>query len=152
MRGFGGRLLFYSGDKPEPIKVDGTLTVYVFDETNRDPNNAKPDRKYVFTKEQLSSHYSKSKLGHSYSVWLPWDETGGPQKEISLIARFTPEKGGVVVGEQNKQILPGKTQIIVKNPADGAAPMPPPQAIPAQNPPARTPRCRRLPLSRRCRR
>jgi hypothetical protein len=134
MRGFGGRFMFYSGEKPEPIKVEGTLTVYVFDETNRDLNNVKPDRKYVFTKDQLPSHYSKSKLGHSYSVWLPWDETGGPQKEVSLIARFTPEKGGVVVGEQTKQILPGKPQVIAKNPADGALPASAAQATPALNP------------------
>ena len=93
MRGFGGRLLFYDGDKPEPIKVEGTLTVYAFDETNRDPNNAKPDRKYVFTKDQLPTHFSKSKIGSSYSVWIPWDEAGGDQKDISMIVRFTPEKG-----------------------------------------------------------
>lgn len=134
MRGFGGRLLFYSGEKPEPIKVDGTLTVYVFDETNRDPNNAKPDRKYVFTKDQLSSHYSKSKLGNSYSVWLPWDETGGPQKDVSMIARFTPEKGGVVVGEQTKQILPGKMQIVTKKPGDGLPAAFQAQALPGQLP------------------
>jgi hypothetical protein len=117
MRGFGGRLLFYAEEKPEPIKVSGTLTVYVFDETNRDPNNVRPDRKYVFTKEQLPSHYSKSKLGHSYSVWIPWDEVGGEQKEIGMIVRFTPEKGSVVVSEQTKHILPGKIQIVAdKNP------------------------------------
>ena len=104
-------------------------------------------------KTNSASHYSKSKLGHSYSVWLPWDETGGPQKEISLIARFTPEKGGVVVGEQTKQMLPGKTQIIAKNPADGALPTSAPQAIPAQNSFTTELRAyRRLPMSRRCRR
>jgi len=134
MRGFGGRFLFYSGDKPESIKVDGTLTVYAFDETNRDPNNVRPDRKYVFTKEQLPKHYSKSKLGHSYSVWIPWDETGGPQKEISMIARFTPERGGVVVGEQTKHLLPGKMQIVVKNSNGDSSPPAAPPAIPAQYP------------------
>jgi hypothetical protein len=133
-RGFGGRLLFYSGEKPEPIKVDGTLTVYVFDETNRDLNNVRPDRKYVFTKEQLAAHYSKSKLGHSYSVWLPWDEVGGLQKELSLIARFTTDKGGVVVGEQTKQILPGTTQIIAKNSGSGAASSAALPATPVQYP------------------
>jgi hypothetical protein len=115
MRGFGGRLLFYDGDKPEPIKVEGTLTVYAFDETNRDPNNAKPDRKYVFTKDQMLTHFSKSKLGSSYSVWIPWDEVGGDQKDISMIVRFTPDKGNVVVSEQTKHLLPGKTQIVAKN-------------------------------------
>src|SRR3972149_5872234 len=91
IRGFGGLLLFYTEEEPDPIKVSGTLTVYAFDETNGDPNNARPDRKYVFTKEQLPSHYSKSKLGHSYSIWIPWDETGGEQKEVSRIVRFAPE-------------------------------------------------------------
>ncbi len=107
--------------------------MYVFDETNRDPNNERPDRKYVFTKEQLASHYSKSKLGHSYSVWIPWDDAGGPQKELSLIVRFAPEKGGVVVGEQTKHILPGKTEIAANN-SGGPWQMPNAQAIPFQAP------------------
>jgi hypothetical protein len=134
MRGFGGRLIFYDGEKPEAIKVDGTLTVYAFDETNRDTNNAKPDRKYVFSKDQLPSHYSKSKLGHSYSVWIPWDDVGGPQKEISLIARFTPEKGSVVVSEQTKQILPGQIQQVAKNSGSGLLPAAATQMAPAQYP------------------
>jgi hypothetical protein len=141
LRGFGGRLIFYEGDKPEAIKVDGTLTVYAFDETNRDLNNVKPSRKYVFTKDQLPSHYSKSKLGHSYSVWIPWDEVGGPQKEISLIARFTPEKGSVVVSEQTKQILPGQIQQVAKNSSGGALPSGAPQTAPgarAQNVPVQS--------------
>ena len=83
--------------------------VYAFDEDGRDPSNAKPDRKYVFTKEQFAKHYSKSNIGHSYSVWIPWDEVGGPQKQISLIVRFTPDKGDVVVGEQTRHLLPGRT-------------------------------------------
>jgi hypothetical protein len=138
MRGFGGRLIFYKAEKPEPIKVDGTLTVYVFDETDRDPNNLKPHRKYVFTKDQIPSHYSKSKLGHSYSFWIPWDEAGGPQKELGIIVRFTPEKGGVVVGEQTQHILPGKTQLMANNPGIGASPYATPPATTGQSPFAQT--------------
>ncbi len=106
MRGFGGRVMFY-GNGEEPIKVAGNLVVYAFDETNRDPSNAKPDRKYVFRAEDLERHYTKGRLGHSYSFWVPWDEVGGRQCEISLIARFTPDGAGVIVGEQSKHMLPG---------------------------------------------
>ncbi len=106
-RGFGGRLMFFEGKKEKPIKVDGTLVVYAFDESDRDQNNAKPDRKYVFLPDQLPAHYSKSKIGHSYSVWIPWDAVGGMQKEITLIARFEPKEGSAVVGEQCRQLLPG---------------------------------------------
>jgi hypothetical protein len=67
-RGFGGRLMFYGPDGDTPLLVDGSLVVYAFDEHNR---GAVPDRKYVFTPEQFARHHSKSKLGHSYSVWIP---------------------------------------------------------------------------------
>ncbi|MEI8372898.1 MAG: hypothetical protein WCJ35_08695 [Planctomycetota bacterium] len=109
IRGFGGRLMFYEGKKEEPIKVEGTLMVYVFDETDRDANNARPDRKYVFTPQQFPLHYSKSKIGDSYSVWLPWDEVGGMQKEFTLIVRFQPKEGAVAVSDPSRQLLPGRT-------------------------------------------
>jgi hypothetical protein len=99
--------MFFDGKKEAPIKVEGSLVVYAFDETGRDVNNSKPDRKFVFTPEQLPAHYSKSKIGNSYSVWLPWDEVGGRQKEITLIVRFEPKKGPVVLGEQCRLMLPG---------------------------------------------
>jgi hypothetical protein len=139
VRGFGGRLIFYADGKKDPVKIEGTLIVYAFDEKNRDAGNVKPDRKFIFTKDQLAAHYSKSKLGHSYSLWLPWDDAGGEQREISLIVRFMPEKGNVLVGEQTRHLLPGRTESIASksnlpafNPGNGtvqtvsyAAPMTP---------------------------
>lgn len=111
MRGFGGRLMFYNAKSQNPIRVDGQLVVYAFDEQGRSPAEAKPDRKYVFTREQFDKHYSKSEIGHSYSVWLPWDEAGGPQKQVSLIARFTPNEGQMVASEQTSAVLPGNTML-----------------------------------------
>lgn len=106
MRGMGGRIVFYD-QANEPVKVKGTLVVYAFDETNRDPTNVTPDRKYVFLPADFEKHYSKGRLGHSYSFWLPWDAVGGKQAAISLIARFQPDKGGEIIGEQTKHLLPG---------------------------------------------
>lgn len=106
-RGFGGRIMFYAVEGGKPVKARGTLTVYAFDETGRDVAASKPDRKYVFTPEQFEKHYSKSALGHSYSVWLPWDGAGGPFREISLMVRFQPDNGPAVIGEPAKQHLPG---------------------------------------------
>lgn len=108
VRGFGGRLMFYDRKHEKPVKVDGDLTIYAFDETNRKPGDPRPDRKYVFTAEQMPIHYSQSKLGHSYSFFLPWDAPGGPRKDISLIVRFEPKGGAVVIGEQTRQNLPGQ--------------------------------------------
>jgi len=108
-RGFSGKLMFFAARENKPVPVDGSLVVYAFVEEGRAASEVKPDRKFVFTPEQFAGHYGKSKLGHSYSVWLPWDEAGGPQTEISLIARFTPTEGATIVGEQTKHVLPGAT-------------------------------------------
>jgi hypothetical protein len=113
MRGFAGRLIFYGADGTKPVKVDGGLVVYAFDEAGRNKLDARPDRKYVFTPEQLTSHYDKIKIGPAYSIWLPWDEAGGPSKEMSLIARFSPRGGQLVVGEMARVVLPGVGQPMI---------------------------------------
>jgi hypothetical protein len=128
VRGFGGRLMFYEGKKENPVKIDGMLVVYAFDENGPNSDSTRPDRKYVFTPEQVPAHYSKSKIGHSYSVWIPWDEVGGIQKEITLIVRFEPKNGTPVVGEQHRMLLPGLTP--PSRPGDAAA-LPSVAGIPA---------------------
>src|SRR5687767_10769967 len=72
VRGFGGRVWFYGPGELKPICVEGTLEVYAYDETDREAENTIPDRKYVFTAEDVEKHHSEGKLGHSYSFWLPW--------------------------------------------------------------------------------
>jgi len=107
VRGFGGRVMFYGKDRDKSINVDGSLTIYAYDDTHSDGSRSAPVRKYVFTADQLPDHYSKSALGHSFSVWLPWDEVGGPQRQIGLLARFEGRKGGVVMSDMSRQTLPG---------------------------------------------
>jgi hypothetical protein len=106
-RGFGGRLTFYEENEDKPILVEGQLVVYAFDEIGRAPTDTRPTRRYVFPAEQMSLHMSKSKIGASYSFWLPWDEVGGRQTEVSLISRFEPKEGAVICSEQTRHLLPG---------------------------------------------
>lgn len=107
VRGFGGRVMFYGKDRDKSINVDGSLTIYAYDDTHSDGSRSAPVRKYVFTADQLPDHYSKSALGPSFSVWLPWDEVGGSQRQIGLLARFEGRKGGVVMSDMSRQTLPG---------------------------------------------
>gem|GEM_PF-783812 len=108
IRGFGGRVMFYEQGKDSPIVVDGTFTVYVFDDEVTGENELKPLRKYVFLPEHLPTHYSRSKLGHSYSFWLPFDEVGNPRRQLSLVSRFQDAKTGeVIVSKVVHKSLPG---------------------------------------------
>jgi hypothetical protein len=105
--GFGGRVMFYGRDDEEPVVVAGELTVFAYDDTQNPGSSSAPARKFVFRSEELSKHYSKSSLGHSYSFWLPWGPVGGPKRQISLVTRFKSDAGGVVMSEMTKHFLPG---------------------------------------------
>jgi len=118
VRGFGGRFYFENKDHQGSIEVDGTVTVYIFDDENPDPIRQKPIRKFVFKPEQLPKHYSKTETGkHSYSFWIPWDEVGGPQRMMTLVIRFDGKKGEVVMSNGTRKVLPG-TQSTVASKID----------------------------------
>lgn len=110
-RGFGGRVYFYDQDARKPVKVKGNVVVYAFDEENRESGDNSPTRSFFFAKDDVKKLYSKSKLGHSYNFWIPWDTDGpdGKVKKISLIVRYLPDVGSSVVSSQAAVYLPGKT-------------------------------------------
>ena len=118
IRGFGGRVYFYENEGDDPIKVDGSITVYVFDGEDHNLSNAKPLRKFVITADQLSGHHSVSDLGHSYSVWVPWDRVGGASRTFSLITRFDGRNGGTAVSNAANKLLPGVPKTAKKNVGD----------------------------------
>jgi len=114
-RGFGGRIYFYD-EFNRPCCVAGELIVYAFDDAHDMATSRRkgPQRKYIFPVEQFEEHYSRSEIGHSYSVWIPWDAVGGEQAEITLVPFFKPNGGAVVVGEATKHVLPGKNTSLAK--------------------------------------
>ncbi len=155
VRGFGGRIIFYGKDGKKQVKVDGTLTVFAFDAGHDDPAWTKPEKKFVFPAEKLPDHYRKSDLGPCYDFWLPWDEVGGPPREIRLIARLETTSGEVVIAEESHHTLSGPTQasvggiarkVLHKNLAHGRTPAPAgmieavSHEAPAQPPPSNLPR------------
>lgn len=110
MRGFGGRLFFYDKNS-RPVPVDGELICYGFDDST-DANSSTPDRKFVFTREQLTQHYGETDIGASYSIWLPWDQLGNPKKQISLYPVFKSANGKLVRAQTSKHVLPGKEGLL----------------------------------------
>lgn len=104
-RGFGGRLFFYD-EKVRAVPVEGELTVHAFAE-NPDGSIGEVKR-YHFTAEQFTQHFSQTDLGASYSIWIPWDAVGGEQMRVSLVPSFRTAKGNLVQGETALVGLPGR--------------------------------------------
>lgn len=104
-RGIGGRLYFYDSED-NPIKVDGEVVVYGFDDTaGQDKTEA--DKKFVFKQDNFASHFNATALGPSYSIWLPWDKMGGKELSVSLIPVFRDASGKVIRSGQTVCVLPG---------------------------------------------
>ena len=107
IRGFGGRVFFYD-QANNAVEANGELTIYGFDESKKDGNDTKADKKFVFEKHELDSLFSDSGLGPSYSIWLPWDEVGGMRKTIALIPMFKTEDKRILKSGQSINVLPGR--------------------------------------------
>lgn len=133
-RGFGGRIYFYN-EKSQAIPVEGELTVYGFDDTHRDHSGMSvesADKRFRFTPEQFTKHFSEGQLGASYSVWIPWDVAPGEPKKIMLIPTFKTTDGRLVKGKPASLVLPGPAgssesdpsneviQVSAKGPASGS--------------------------------
>lgn len=105
-RGVGGRIMFYGVDKHKAVRPQGTLVVYAWDDS-QGMQERSPDRKFVFPTEDLPRHYSQSRLGHSYSFWLPWDAAGGQLTHLTLITRFISTDGAELTSAPAHVVLPG---------------------------------------------
>jgi len=105
-RGVGGRIMFYGLDKHKAVRPQGTLVVYAWDDS-QGMQERSPDRKFVFPSEDLQQHYSQSRLGHSYSFWLPWDAAGGQLTHLTLITRFVSSDGAELTSAPAHVVLPG---------------------------------------------
>ena len=121
LRGLGGRIYFYDA-RNRPIAVDGQLVVYAYDDSRTEPSAEEADRRYVFTSGELERCFSTTRLGPSYSVFVPWDEAGKAQRSITLLPAFKTADGRVIVGQPSVSVLDGEKQFETQNPsvADGA--------------------------------
>jgi len=113
-RGFGGRVFFYD-EKSRPVPVEGTLIVHGFDDAA--DSHQKRVKRFEFTPEQFTRHFSQSDLGASYSVWIPWDAIGGQERRISLVTSFRTSEGKTVQGVPTTVQLPGVTKPLSKEAA-----------------------------------
>ena len=117
VRGFGGRIYFYKGNNADPIEVDGGVAIYAFDAADGPQSSTKPKRKFVFTADQFAEYMSHTDLGPSYSVWIPWDQVGGPSQQLSLVTRFEGRQGGVVISDPVIKLLPGVDRSVIEDAA-----------------------------------
>jgi hypothetical protein len=112
-RGLGGRVYFYNA-KHKPVRVDGELTVFLYDDTSEvDRETQEATKRVTFSADEVAEKYTPTEFGPSYSFWLPWDTVAGERAQLSVIPVFNGKSGEMLVGEQARYLLPGKNPTVV---------------------------------------
>jgi hypothetical protein len=106
-RGFAGQLFFFTRSSPTPVKVNGDVRVYVFDDQGTAEEQAKPIHQFDFLGDAWTMHLQDSTLGPSYNVFIPYTREGQWQANCQLRLRLSTESGQVVHSEMVEVALPG---------------------------------------------
>ncbi|QDU37738.1 hypothetical protein Mal4_20550 [Maioricimonas rarisocia] len=107
-RGFAGQVLFFTSGNAEPVKVDGDVRVYLFDDQGSAEEQAKPIHQFDFDAQAWETFLRETNVGAAYQLFIPYTRKGVHQAECSIRVRFTPENGLPLYSKMASITLPGK--------------------------------------------
>ena len=109
-RGFAGQILFFTSRSQEPVRVDGDIRIYVFDDQGSIDEQAAPISQFDFDSEQFQVFLRETNLGAAYQLFIPYTRTGNHQAACTIRVRLTPEGGRPIYSKMVDIMLPGGGQ------------------------------------------
>ena len=106
-RGFAGQIMFFTRRSPEPVRIDGDVRIYLFENRGTVEERAKPVHQFDFIGKVWDQHLQQGTLGTSYHVFIPFTREHEWQTECVLRVRLTPPRGAAVYSELASVTLPG---------------------------------------------
>ena len=107
-RGFAGQIFFFAQGSKTPVKVDGDLKVYVFDDLGTVEEQSKPMHIFEFKEGSILGYYHESKLGPAYQLFLPYTRPGTHEAKCTLRLKYTSKDSGDVLSSESTIVLAGK--------------------------------------------
>jgi len=96
-RGFAGQILFFGYRDAAPLKIDGDVRIYQYDNYDPDEINPKPIHVFQFEQNAWNAHHAETTFGHSYNVFLPYVKRHRDRAHCALKVEFTPKNGRTIV-------------------------------------------------------
>ena len=109
-RGFAGRILFFAAGNRSPVRVNGDVRIYLFDDEGTPAQRAKPIHQFDFLGNAWTIHLQESTLGLAYQVFIPYVGKQPWQTRSALRVRFVPKHGQTIFSEMVRVTLPGPTR------------------------------------------
>ena len=107
-RGFAGQILFITRRNAEPVKINGDVRIYVFDDAGDDSKQGEPIHQFDFSAEAWNRHLQTNSLGPSYHCFIPYTrKDNSSQTHCTLRVRLTTESGRTTYSDMVSVVLPG---------------------------------------------
>lgn len=98
-RGFAGQIMFLGNRHATPVEIEGDIRIYLFDDFGTVEEQSKPLHQFDFNHDAWKIHLTKSAVGPSYSVFVPYTRRGQHNPKCSLRLRLTPKSGPVIFSD-----------------------------------------------------
>ena len=110
-RGFAGQILFFTRTSSTPVRVEGDVKIYVFDDQGPNGNPTLPISEFDFLKspegDTWNRHLTITTLGPSYNVFVPYMRRGGHQARCALQLRLVANGDAPIFSDVATIVLPG---------------------------------------------
>ena len=112
-KGFSGQILFLSNKAATPVQCEGDVRIYLFDDQGDTEAQAKPLRQFDFDSGSWDVHLTKTSLGPTYSVFVPYVRRGVKDANCALRIRLKPKNGPVVFSDLSNMPLNGNKKPVM---------------------------------------
>ncbi len=109
-RGFAGQILFLGNRGGTPVKVEGEVSVYVFDDLGTEAEQATPIHQFNFDAGAWNRHLQKGSLGPAYYCFIPYTRPGNMAANCTVRLKLTPQEGQGLTSDPSHIAMRGKSR------------------------------------------
>lgn len=106
-RGFAGKVMFFTKGQREPVRINGDVRIYVFDDLGTEEEQQKPIHHFDFEEGVFQAFLSDSNIGHSYQLFIPYTRKNSYKTNCALRVKLIPPEGRPVYSKISPVTLPG---------------------------------------------
>lgn len=110
-RGFAGQMLFFTHGQAEPVRVNGDVRIYVFDDHGTLEEQARPLHEFNFPAEVWNTYLRTTNLGPAYQMFIPYTRKGGRLADCALRVRMTGDNRLPLYSKLANVTLPGRRMV-----------------------------------------
>jgi hypothetical protein len=107
-RGFAGQIMFFKPGRDVPVRVDGDVRIYVFDDQGTIEEQSRPLHQFDFPSAAWQTFVHDTNLGPAYQVFIPYTRKGRNYTECAVRVRFTAQDRLPVYSKMASVALPGR--------------------------------------------